>query len=297
MNRNGVTLERELGGFRASFFAMASDCHCLIQVEDVVQAHSIADVVSERVWRLEQTYSRYRADSWLSQLNAAQGAWCEMSPDTARLFAFVDQVYQLSDGLFDPTSGILRRVWHFDGSDRLPSQEAVEALLPMIGWQRVERDGLKIRMPLGFELDLGGVVKEWAADAALEAVNALGLNAPVLINLGGDLRVSGPQANGQPWQVGVRRPGESNPQARVELWSGGLATSGDEFRFLLKEGRRLSHLLNPKTGWPVENAPRSVTAHASSCVLAGVLSSMALLKGPDALAFLEAQEQGYWMIE
>lgn len=297
MQQRKVSIEASLAGHRACFFAMASDCEILIQTGNRKKAKQIAHLIANEAWRLQDKYSRYQDQAWLSQLNNAEGKWLKMDQETAGLLDFVDQVYALSDGLFDPTSGILRRVWRFDGSHQLPDKNSVGALLPFIGWPRVERTEDSIRLPQGFELDLGGLVKEWAADKALAVVQQSGFDTPLLINLGGDLRVSGPQKEQQPWRVGVRKPGKENANAKVAIEHGGLATSGDENRFILHQGKRYGHLLNPSTGWPIEDAASSVTVAAPTCLLAGVLSSLALLKGKDAKNFLTNQDVLHWIIE
>jgi thiamine biosynthesis lipoprotein len=111
------------------------------------------------------------------------------------------------------------------------------------------------------------------------------------VNFGGDLCASGPRRTGGPWRVGVddpERPGDA-VLYRIDLPRGGLATSGNARRFVMYRGQRLGHILNPRTGWPVEGAPRSVTVVADTCVEAGSLSTLAYLQGPRAREFLEAQ--------
>jgi thiamine biosynthesis lipoprotein len=118
---------------------------------------------------------------------------------------------------------------------------------------------------------------------------------PFLINFGGDLRVSRPLPHG-PWKVGIERPDSERKAAMMlEVEYGALATSGDSHRFLLKDGVRYGHILDPRTGWPVPDAPRSVTVAASSCTEAGLLSTLAMLKGKEACRFLERQEVRFWM--
>jgi FAD:protein FMN transferase len=98
--------------------------------------------------------------------------------------------------------------------------------------------------------------------------------------------------------VGIERPDTDRNAAMVlELEHGALATSGDSRRFLLKDGIHYGHILDPYTGWPVPNSPRSVTVAASSCTEAGLLSTMALLQGPQAQAFLEEQGVRYWLLQ
>ena len=295
MMQRELCLSQTEAGYRACFFAMASDCEVLIECDSWTVASQIAGRVAEEVWRLQDKYSRYQSESWLSELNQANGQWQALDSETAGLLDFIDQIFELSNELFDPTSGILRRVWIFDGEHSIPDPSDIKPLLSFIGWSKVQRTADKIKLPKGFELDLGGLVKEWAADKALAILQAENLDAPVLINLGGDLRVSGPRKNQQPWAVGVRDPNNEGSTVQVAISQGGLATSGDEHRFIEYQGKRYGHLLNPKTGWPIPNAPKSATVAAPTCLLSGILSSLALLKGGEATSFLDDQNVLHWV--
>ena len=120
---------------------------------------------------------------------------------------------------------------------------------------------------------------------------------PFLVNFGGDLRVSGPRRDGQAWRIAIEGvdPGEDS-QGVIQIRQGALTTSGDARRFLQKDGVRYSHILNPRTGWPVENPPRSVTVAAATCMEAGILSTLAMAKGSAAEAFLQAEGIRAWVI-
>jgi thiamine biosynthesis lipoprotein len=132
-------------------------------------------------------------------------------------------------------------------------------------------------------------------DRAAELVARFAPHA--LLNFGGDLRALGTAADGRPWLVGVEAlDAAATPVQRIELTRGALATSGDARRFLLKNGKRYSHILDPTTGWPVEGAPRSVTVAAPTCTQAGMLATFALLHGQDAEAFLAAQDVRHWIL-
>ncbi len=125
---------------------------------------------------------------------------------------------------------------------------------------------------------------------------ARGCALPFLVNFGGDLRANKRPPHG-PWQVGIERPDTDRTAAMLlELEHGALATSGDSHRFLLKDSVRYSHILDPRTGWPVTNAPRSVTVAASSCTEAGLLATLAMLEGGAAESFLEAQGCRHWVM-
>jgi thiamine biosynthesis lipoprotein len=151
-------------------------------------------------------------------------------------------------------------------------------------------------LPEGMELDFGGIGKEYAVDRAYELLAARDAT-PFLINFGGDLRANRPPSYG-PWQVGVERTdAEQEATMVLDLEYGALATSGDSRRYVLKDGIRYGHILNPRTGWPVLGAPRSVTVAASSCTEAGLLATVALLQGNRAQEFLDEQGVRYWVLK
>jgi thiamine biosynthesis lipoprotein len=272
-----------------SFAAMASPCEVRLEGADRALLERAARQAAEEVRRIETKYSRYREDSIVSRLNAAAGgAPVEVDAETAALLDFAASLHALSDGLFDITSGVLRRAWDFRAG-RLPAPGQLEALLGVIGWQHVERDGRHVRLSRpGMELDFGGFGKEYAADRAMAVLAGAGLRHG-FVNLGGDLRVLGPRADGSAWHFGIQHPRRDDATiAGVDMREGALATSGDYERHFEHDGRRYCHILDPRTGWPVESwASISVTAPA--CVAAGALSTIAMLKGEAALDFLATQ--------
>ncbi len=310
-----ATLEPTAGGWRGGFSAMASPCEMLIDGGDEALARSLLGAAQHEALRIEHKFSRYRDDSVIGRLHAAPGTPMSLDDETAQLIAFADQCHQMSGGLFDATSGVLRAAWRFDGSDRLPDPARVEALRQRVGWHRVVWQRPWLTLPAGMELDLGGIGKEYAVDRVLGLLMAH-TRLPLLVNFGGDLVVSGPRADGRPWQVGIERPqAASQPAAGasrthpapgppeapvaagvVELAAGALATSGDARRFLLKDGVRYGHILDPTTGWPVRDAPRSVTVAAPTCTEAGVLATLAMLQGPAAESWLAAQGLPHWVL-
>ncbi len=289
-------------GWLGQFRAMASPCEILLGHCDELIARQLCAAAAAEAWRIEAKFSRYRPNSTLSQLNQQTGQWQQLDSETLSLLQFSKQCFELSDGMFDISSGILRKVWQFDGSDRLPSEDAVNALLPLIGFDRVELKASSAFIPLGMELDLGGIAKEYAVDKVgqllLELSASIELALSLVVNFGGDMLAVRPKPAEDPWRIGIEHPGKPDQSAMlVALCAGALATSGDARRFLLKDGIRYSHILTPKTGWPVQNAPRSVTVSAPSCVMAGLLATTALLQGDGAAEFLKAQGLKHWVID
>ena len=278
------------------FEAMASPCEVLVRASQLKAARELGECAAQEAWRIEQKFSRYRADSVIAWIHAHRGEEVVLDEETSSLIDFAQRCYTISEGMFDITSGILRRAWTFDRSDRVPEPAAIEALLPLIGFDRLSWQSPRLKLPIGMELDLGGLGKEYAVDRAYDLL-ATRFKDPFLVNFGGDLRASGPLPHG-PWQVGIERPDrEHEAKLILDLERGALATSGDSRRFVSRDGIRYGHALNPRTGWPVQHAARSVTVAASSCTEAGLLATLALLQGARARQFLNEQGVKYWVLE
>ncbi len=278
------------------FQAMATPCEVRLETLDVALAEQVFKAVEAETRRIEQKFSRYRADSVVSRINSAAGSPVEVDAETAMLLDFADQCHALSAGLFDITSGALRRIWRFDGSDRVPNKSQVAAILPLVGWKKVKWEAPFITLGEGMEIDFGGLAKEYAVDRAIALAGQI-TKVPTLINFGGDLCVSGPRADGSRWKVAIESVDRSGAmEAMLELSQGALATSGDARRFLLKDGVRYGHILNPKTGCPIEQAPRSVTVAAATCIEAGMTATMAILQGKHAERFLKREGARAWCI-
>lgn len=274
--------------YRFTFQAMACSCEIVLAANAQAEADRLAQLAVSEVRRIEHKFSRYRDDSVVSAINRNAGQdWVVCDAETLSLLQFAERLHQQSDGLFDITSGVLRRAWRFSQS-RLPDPAAVQALLPLIGWSCVERRAQAIRLPVaGMELDFGGFGKEYAADRAAEVLQAAGV-AHGYVNLGGDVRLMGPRTDGSAWVMGIQHPRE--PQrvlATQHLQQGALATSGDYERCIVVQGQRYGHVLHPLTGWPVRHW-QSVSVTAPRAVLAGCISTIAMLKQHDGLAFLQA---------
>ena len=275
---------------------MASPCEVLMDTNDGLLANRLLNLAANEAWRVEQVFSRYRDDNIVRAINTSAGERVRVDNETAQLLDFAQQCYELSEGMFDVTSGVLRQVWKFDGSDRIPTSAQVNALLRKIGWNKVRWRRPYIALQKGMEIDFGGIGKEYAVD---RTVLLLSQECPtsVLVNFGGDVAISRPRRSGLPWTVGIEDPsGKHKSSGALKLHTGALATSGDARRFLFKNGKRYSHVLDSRTGWPVEDAPRSVTVTANTCTEAGILATLALLQGKCAEAFLKTQDVRSWCI-
>ena len=291
-----ASLDRIGDYFLGRFTAMASPCEVLVDTDDREAAESALRIARDESLRIEAKFSRYRRDNIVHRINTGNEP-VPVDEETAGLLDYAATCHEISGGLFDITSGALRRVWTFDGSDRVPTEAAVREALRNVGWDRVRWEDRTIAMPAGMEIDLGAIGKEYAVDRAAGLI-AAEVRDPFLVSFGGDLVASGSRRRRRPWGVGIddpRRPGEA-ALYRIELHRGGLATSGDARRFVLHRGKRLGHILDPRTGWPVEDAPRSVTVLTTTCLESGTLSTLAYLHGPGAREFLLQQGVQFWIL-
>lgn len=249
---------------------------------------SVAQQVRTLLEGLESRYSRYQAGSIVSVINQRAGSniFTEVDPETQALLDLAGRLWDASGGLFDITSGPLRQAWDFraDGS---ADPTRVDSALPLVGWEQIEWRGSSLCLPTaGMEIDLGGLAKEYAADSAISLMRNLNVIS-ALIELAGDVATIGDSEDGKPWRVGIRDPVSAGSLCTVQLSNAAIATSGNYARRIDHDGKRYGHLLNPKTGWPVEG-PTSVSVLDSHCLTAGAVATVACLHSEkDARTWLE----------
>ncbi|NWJ41812.1 MAG: FAD:protein FMN transferase [Geothrix sp.] len=231
--------------------------------------------------RIEAKFSRYRPTSVISEINTeAGGAPVIIDDETEGLVRAALDLAVLTEGRFDPTVGVLRRVWDFR-KGVVPAEKAIQALLPCVDAGAVELRCGTVRLARrGMELDLGGVGKEYAADRVAELLRAGGAES-ALVNLLGDVRTVGSRGDRKPWVIGVQDPRDRDRFRLAIRAKGdcGIATSGDYERGFEVEGIRYHHLLDATTGHPARGLA-SVTVVAPTAFEAGRLSTATFLLGP-----------------
>jgi Membrane-associated lipoprotein involved in thiamine biosynthesis len=274
--------------YHYAFKAMGTPCEIQLYAKTYAKAKRVADVAIDDIRRLEALYSRYRDDSFLSAINrvAATGGCISVDEETSGLLNYAATCYRESDGLFDITSGILRRAWRFE-LGQLPDEAQVQTLLDKVGWHKLHWEPPVLEFPTpGMEIDFGGVVKEYAVDRAAVLCWEAGARHG-LVNLGGDIKIIGPRADDCPWRIGIRHPRRQDAVIQtLLLHEGALASSGDYERCIMLDGVRYGHILNPKTGWPVRHLA-SVSVVGDFCLVAGSASTIAMLKEDNGPAWLE----------
>ena len=282
-----VSDTQEGGILTRSFRAMGSDCEFQLCFEGKSDSQLIFKCLQDELERLESKYSRFRKDSLLSQINL--GKEVNIDNETISLLEHAFNCFEQSEGLFDVTAGRLNSLWDFK-KKKVPSQEEISYALSVTDFSKVSWNNGILSMPAGMNVDFGGIVKEYAADTLAVLAKKFGVQYG-LINLGGDIAIVGNKPDGIAWKVGITDPrGTETKIASIDVYSGGLATSGDYKRYFIYEGKRYSHILNPKTGFPCAGL-RAVSVAANLCTVAGSIATIAMLKDePEAIKWLNDLE-------
>jgi thiamine biosynthesis lipoprotein ApbE len=238
--------------------------------------------------------SRFRADSEIRALRNAHGRPVRVSPLLAEAIAVALRAARLTDGNVDPTVGAAMSAVGYDRDfDRIPRLGPPLAVTTRTvpGWREVHLEGRSLTMPEGVELDLGATAKAWAADRSAARISAR-LGCGVLVGLGGDIAVAGPDTPEGGWRVRVQDVTGSpddppvGPYALIAIRAGGLATSSTAARRWQRGGDVLHHILDPRTGRPADPVWRTVSVAADSCADANAASTAAIIRGRAALGWL-----------
>jgi FAD:protein FMN transferase len=259
---------------RLAFHAMGTGVEALVESPLWPDARLALARVREEFERLEQVFSRFRPDSELSRLNEAGSI--EASADLRTVVELALAARERTGGRFDPTLHDAVVAAGYDRTfDELDEHAPARPAPDPCAARNVIVRGRRIELGPGVRLDLGGIVKGYAADRCVRQLAALG---PCLVNAGGDLAVAGTRAEG-PWPVAVNVPGA---RLTLALPEGGLATSGRDRRRWRRQGEERHHLIDPATCRPAEGGPLTVTVAAASATEAEVVAKSIFLAGPAA---------------
>ena len=255
------------------------------------------DLVAAVLEEVDEAYSRFRSDSDLSLVNAQPGMPVLVSPVLVGALRVALEAAHETDGIVDPTLGAVLQAAGYDRTYALvPSEDPSPAALPARrgSWRDVSVHDTTVSVPPGAVLDLGATGKAFAADlAALTVVEELG--APVLVSVGGDIRIAGPDADPvpvQPVRLGhsLADLEDGDGSATVTVGAGGIATSSVSARRWRRGGRQWHHLVDPRTGGPADGPWRTVTALGHTAVAANTASTAAVVLGAEALGWLTARD-------
>ena len=281
---------------RVKWAALGTTCEIQFLCADDSRACLFEKGAINWVAAFEAKYSRFRPDSLVSRINAAAGAdWVAVDAEMEQFLDLCGSLHQLTRGVLDVTSLPVMRLWDYRAAHPvIPAREEVAAALRLTGWAQVQRQPGRVRLPqAGMALDFGGWGKEYAVDAIAQLARQHGLTC-ALVDFGHDLYALGAGPGKPGWHIGLEDPNRPG----VACWGSaaatdcGVASSGDYVRGFTLNGRRYGHIVDPRTGWPVNNGCRQVTVIAKSCLQAGVLSTAAFILGPEAGIALVSEMPG-----
>lgn len=287
MDRVGPTVRHKVAGDYREITcrAMSTSVRIVFRAPAAAIAGEFGRQAVRWIATFEARYSRFIPESVIGRINtSAGGDWVELDQEAEEIFALCDQMHAISHGAFDAGSLPLLRLWNWKADPpEIPDESAVRAAMDLCGWSKVQRSPRGIRLPeAGMGIDLGGIGKEYAVDRLSHLARDHGI-ADAMIDIGQDLRVSGTPAGREAWYIGLEEPGEPGRcWTALRVQDCAVATSGDYFRAFDRDGRRYGHIIDPRTGQPVNNGCQAVSVIAPNCVLAGVLSTAAFILGPEA---------------
>jgi thiamine biosynthesis lipoprotein len=264
-----------------------------VRISDLPTGIDTRELTAEIERRLEQInlqMSTYRADSELSRFNAGgDDGWVEVSPATRNVVDRALATSRLTRGAFDPTVGPLVDLWGFGPTGpraHAPGDKQIAGAMSRMGFSRIAASPTATALRKAdprLQVDLSGIAKGFGVDEVARLLDAVGIEH-YLVEIGGELRSRGLNPNGEPWRVGVEKPGSGRQsvQTVVRLRDAALATSGDYRNFFEQDGQRFAHIIDPRSGRPVDHALASVTVLASSSMEADALSTALMVLGPKA---------------
>lgn len=279
--------EKSLTAFSEEWLVMGTVFTITVYRLDDEHAEAAADLEAAfaEVTRVDEIMSLYRDDSELSMLHSWLGeSPVEVSKPLFDVLAASQYYGNLSRGALDVTVQPLVEAWGFYAADTasVPSRQTVEDARKTVGMDRISLDhqNRTVALQPGTRIDLGAIAKGYAVDQAVAALRQRGVNGAI-VNLGGTVRAVGQSPDGEPWTIGVQHPRTNTLFGEINLANGAVATSGDYDRFFEANGKRYSHIIDPRTGYPVQNT-LSVTVVAPTAMAADALSTAAFVLGPRA---------------
>jgi thiamine biosynthesis lipoprotein len=246
---------------------------------------------------LNQQMSTYIAGSEISRFNQIETQlWHSISPEFLEVILLSQNISKLSDGYFDISIGPLVELWGFGKkeSSSVPDDIAIENAKQRVGWQHLQIDTAKqqISKAVDLWLDVSAIAKGYGVDKVAELLDQTGIEN-YLVEIGGEMRVSGINAKQRPWRIGIETPtlGQRGVQQVIELNDYSVATSGDYRNFFEENGQRFSHTIDPNTGKPVRHNIASVTVIEKSAAKADALATALNVLGEEKALQLAEKEQ------
>jgi thiamine biosynthesis lipoprotein len=270
---------------------MGTTYHITVVTGASESLNGLSQKIDRRLGEINQVFSTYIKDSEISRFNALKhaGEKFAVSADFMQVMRVADKIYRLSEGAWDGTVNPLVDLWGFGPTRRQPQKPPaaeIKALLQKIGFDRIRvaEPNFLVKNPATVSLDLNSIAKGFAVDQVSELVAASGFTN-YLVEIGGEVYAAGVRADGKNWRVGINRPQKdaafNEVYKAVSIADRAFATSGDYRNFFEIDGVRFSHVIDPRSGYPVSNGVVSVSIIADSCTLADGLATAIMVMGPE----------------
>ena len=272
---------------------MGTTYHITIIGGPFTVAGSLQKAIDDRLDAINQSMSTYLPESEISRFNrmAAIGQPVPIGRDFQAVMQIARQLFQLTRGAWDGTLDPLIDLWGFGRSKRpqthIPAADDIQTKLADVGFNhiRILPDGSLSKDRPSVSLDLASVAKGYAVDAVATQIQQEGFT-DYLVEIGGEVFAAGVRIDGQPWRIGINKPEADAPLDQVyhvvNLKDRAFATSGDYRIFFEIQGRRYSHIIDPRTGYPVSNGVVSVSVTADTCAMADGLATALMVMGVEA---------------
>jgi len=278
-----ISCQKKDALYRKSTILMDTLVTITVSSDSPERAEKAIDNVFKDLKRIEGLINFWSPDSEISSINRNAGrSWVRVSPETLELIKHSISISENTDGGFDPTIGPVIRLYDFKNKKR-PSLKEIKENLSKVDYRRLKIDEKTSSVFLSskeMSFDTGGIAKGYAAERAVRILKENGIRAG-LVAVAGDIRAFGRRPDGKPWLIGIRNPrGEPELLGTLEITDGAVSTSGDYERFFIEDGRRYHHILDPRTGLPVEGL-MSVTVVSNNGALSDGLSTGIFVMGKE----------------
>jgi thiamine biosynthesis lipoprotein len=263
--------------------------------------------IDARLEQINQSMSTYRKDSEISRFNALGevNTPFAVSADFLKVLVVAEELHRMTRGAWDGTVNPLVNLWGFgkDGAvTRIPSDDVVQAALGKVGFDylKVSNDGYLVKKKAAVSLDLASIAKGYGVDQVAGVLREMGFD-DFLVEIGGEIFAAGIRSDGKQWRVGINQPSREAAvdavYAVVGLKDKAMATSGDYRNFYRIGDRIYSHIIDPQTGYPVQNGVVSASVVADNCTLADGLATALMVMGPESgVALLDSLPDVHGMI-
>ena len=270
---------------------MGTTYHIKVVTDAAERVSGLKEKIDRRLAQINRVFSTYIKDSEISRFNALNraGEKFQVSDDFMQVMRTARDIHRLSEGAWDGTVNPLVDLWGFgpiQREPRMPPANVIKTLLPLIGFERIQimEPNFLVKNLATVTLDLNAIAKGYAVDEVSRLVETNGFKN-YLVEIGGEVYAAGVRADGKNWRVGINRPQKdaafSAVYKVVSIYNQAFATSGDYRNFFEIDGLRYSHVIDPRTGYPVSNGVVSVSIIADNCTLADGLATAIMVMGAE----------------